>query len=109
MPRKPPCSEGSTCTLSQLAPPSEVLTISDQALILTYFRDNGQAGVFLATSDDGHRFTAVNGDQPVFTPPKWPNQSLTRDPSIVFHKGVFHMDRGFKTGKFKNAKEGPAL
>jgi len=68
-------------------PPAE----PDQALILTYFRRNGETGVFLATSSDGHRFTAVNNDQPVFTPPQWPGQALTRDPSIVFHKGVFHM------------------
>ena len=63
----------------------------DQALVLTYFRGNGESGVFLATSDDGHRFTAVNEDKPVFTPPKWPKQSLTRDPSIVFHQDLFHM------------------
>lgn len=66
-------------------------TKPEQALVLTYFRGNGESGVFLATSDDGHRFTAANGDEPIFTPPQWPKQALTRDPSIVFHQGVFHM------------------
>lgn len=69
-------------------PPS---TEPEQSLVLTYFRGNGESGVYLATSKDGLHFEAANGDRPVFSPPKWPNQSLTRDPSIVFHDGTFHM------------------
>ncbi len=60
-------------------------------LLLSYFRGNGETGVYLAASPDGHQFTALNDDQPVFIPPRWPDQSLTRDPSIVFHDGTFHM------------------
>ena len=66
------------------AEPSEVMLFS-------YFRDNGKAGVFLATSEDGKEFQALNNDQPIFTPPAWPRQNLTRDPSILYHQGTFHM------------------
>jgi beta-xylosidase len=59
-------------------------------LVLSFFRDNGQAGIYLAASDDGLKFTALNGDQPVMKPANWPNQNLTRDPSIVFRDGKFH-------------------
>ncbi|MFO1522750.1 MAG: family 43 glycosylhydrolase [Kiritimatiellia bacterium] len=60
-------------------------------LLFTYFRDNGQHGVNLATSADGIHYSPLNGDQPVFTPPKWPGQNLVRDSSILYHDGVFHM------------------
>ena len=64
---------------------------SDDVLLHTYFRDNGQAGVFLAHSTDGVTFTPLNDDRPIFTPPKWPGQDLTRDASILFHDGLFRM------------------
>lgn len=64
---------------------------SDDVLLFTYFRDNGQAGVFLAQSEDGITFTPLNEDRPIFTPPAWPGQNLTRDPSVIFHHGVFRM------------------
>ena len=64
---------------------------SDEVLLFSYFRDNGKDGVFLATSDDGAEFRPLNDDKPVFPPPKWPGQNLTRDPSILYHDGVFHM------------------
>ena len=60
-------------------------------MLFSFFRDNGKDGVFLATSEDGAEFKALNEDKPVFTPPKWPGQNLTRDPSIVYHEGIFHM------------------
>jgi len=63
----------------------------DEVLVLSYFRGNGEAGVYLAASADGHRFVPLNDDQPVFSPPDWPKQSLTRDPSILHHEGRFHM------------------
>ncbi len=63
----------------------------DEVFILSYFRGNGETGVFLAASDDGFHFEPLNDDKPVFAPPKWPDQSLTRDPSILFHDGTFHM------------------
>ncbi len=63
----------------------------DEVFLLSFFKDNGQAGVFLAYSEDGYKFNTLNNDQPIFTPPGWENQNLTRDPSIVFHNGMFHM------------------
>lgn len=63
----------------------------DDVFLFSFFRGNGEAGVYLATSDDGRRFTPLNDDQPVMAPPKWENQNLTRDPSIVYHDGRFHM------------------
>ena len=63
----------------------------DDVLLFTYFRDNGQHGVNLATSADGIHYTPLNGDQPVFIPPAWPGQNLTRDASVLYHDGVFHM------------------
>jgi sucrose-6-phosphate hydrolase SacC (GH32 family) len=64
---------------------------TDDVLLFTYFRDNGQAGVFLAHSTDGVTFTPLNADRPIFTPPKWPGQDLTRDASILYHDGLFRM------------------
>jgi hypothetical protein len=64
---------------------------SDEVLLLSFFRDNGQHGTCLAWSEDGFQFKALNGDKPVFPPANWPGQNLTRDPSVVFHEGRFHM------------------
>ena len=63
----------------------------EESLVLSFFRGNGEAGVYLAASDDGVHFTPLNGDQPVMKPAAWPQQNLTRDPSVVFHAGKFHM------------------
>ena len=58
-------------------------------LILSFFRDNGQAGIFMASSKDGVHFSPLNDDLPVMKPPLWKGQGLTRDPSVVFHDGKF--------------------
>ena len=63
---------------------------SGEVLLFSFFRDNGQAGVFLAASSNGVNFTALNHNQPVMKPGPWNGQRLTRDPSMVFHDGVFH-------------------
>lgn len=64
-------------------------------ILFPYFQSNGETGVFLAVSDDGLHFADANDGKPIFTPPKWneyePAQNLMRDPSIVYHDGVFHM------------------
>ncbi len=73
------------CPHGQAQPPSH------DALLFTYFRDNGQAGVYLAMSQDGIRFTPLNGDKPIFTPPAWPDQNLTRDASILYRNGLYRM------------------
>ena len=62
----------------------------DEILLLSFFRDNGQDGVFLAASEDGLNFKALNDDKPVMKPADWEGQRLTRDPSMVFHDGKFH-------------------
>ncbi len=59
--------------------------------VLSFFRDNGQHGVYLAWSVDGMDFKPLNGDKPVMVPPAWPGQNLTRDPSVIFHDGRFRM------------------
>jgi len=64
---------------------------NDEIFILPFFRDNGQHGVYLAWSEDGLHFKPLNGDKPVMTPPPWPGQNLTRDPSIIRHDGKFRM------------------
>lgn len=62
-----------------------------ERLWFTYFRNNGQDGVHLATSTNGVGFFALNGDKAIFTPPPWPGQNLTRDPSVLYHGGKFRM------------------
>jgi len=37
---------------------------TDDILLFSFFRDNGQAGIYLAASDDGLHFTPLNNDQP---------------------------------------------
>ncbi len=59
--------------------------------LFVYFVDNGEAGVYLATSLDGVHFRRANAGKPIFTPPEWPAQNLTRDPSIVYQDGMFRM------------------
>lgn len=80
--------------------PSETRSISDLVeekpapfTLFTYFEGNGETGVFLKSSDDGLNFQDLNDGEPVFTPPdSWPDdQQLTRDPSVVYRDGTFHM------------------
>jgi hypothetical protein len=61
----------------------------DDVFVLSYFKDNGETGVYLACSEEGRTFRELNDGRPVFTPPDWPGQNLTRDPSILFHNGTF--------------------
>jgi len=63
----------------------------DDVFLLSYFKSNGETGVFLAWSEDGRTFKDLNDGRAIFTPPTWEGQNLTRDPSIVFRDGVFHM------------------
>ena len=63
----------------------------DEVFLLSYFKGNGETGVYLASSEDGRTFTDLNGGRPIFTPPSWRGQNLTRDPSIVFRDGLFRL------------------
>lgn len=67
------------------------LGAGDEVFLLSYFKSNGETGVFLACSADGLVFKDLNDGRPVFTPPQWQGQNLTRDPSIVYRDGRFHM------------------
>jgi hypothetical protein len=64
---------------------------ADDVLLLSYFKSNGETGVYLAVSEDGLTFKDLNEGRPIFAPPRWPGQNLTRDPSIVYRDGLFHM------------------
>lgn len=64
---------------------------ADEILILSFFRDNGQNGVYLAWSEDGLNFKPLNNDKPVMRPAPWPGQNLTRDPSVIYRDGKFRM------------------
>jgi len=63
----------------------------DEVFLFSYFKGNGETGVFLAASEDGLVFKDINGGRPVFAPPQWLGQNLTRDPSVVYRDGLFHM------------------
>ena len=59
--------------------------------LLPYFLGNGETGVYFAFSRDGLKFEWLNGGKVVMPAPPWGDESLTRDPSIVYHDGTFHM------------------
>ena len=61
------------------------------AFVFPYFQSNGESGIFLAISHDGMAFDGVNGNAPIIPAPDWPGENLTRDPSILYRDGVFHM------------------
>jgi len=63
----------------------------DEVLLFTYFRDNGQNGVHLAMTTNGVDLVPLNDDKPIFKPPAWPGQNLTRDASILYRDGLFRM------------------
>lgn len=67
-------------------------SVAEPVLLFPYFDSNGENGVYLAYSEDGREFHALNDGRPIFVPPRWSDgQRLTRDPSIVWHDGLFHM------------------
>ncbi len=66
------------------------LGAADQ-LLISFFRNNGEDGLYLAASGDGLRFTALNGDRPLLRP-EVGESKLMRDPSIARGPdGIFHM------------------
>lgn len=65
--------------------------LADEKLVFSFFRNNGEGGVYLAESRDGLRWTESNEGQPVLKPEVGESR-LTRDPSIARGPdGVFHM------------------
>jgi hypothetical protein len=87
-------------TTTLLAASALLLSLASQAqkplkksemLLFAYFKGNGEDGLHLATSPDGLRWTALNGDKPVLAPTV-SKDKLMRDPCIVRGQdGLFHM------------------
>ena len=65
--------------------------LASDALVFSFFRNNGEDGLYLATSSDGLSWKALNGDKPLLRPAVGESK-LMRDPSIVRGPdGTFHM------------------
>jgi hypothetical protein len=74
------------CLCAAIAAPAQ-----DDVLLFSFFRNNGEGGVFLATSEDGLKWFTLNSNQPVLRP-EVGESKLTRDPSITRGPdGLFHM------------------
>ncbi len=91
-----------SCGLAQGAADQEgAAPVSQPAYVFSFFRDNGQAGVYLALSDDAVQWRELNGGKPVLVPKV--GGKLARDPSICKGgDGRYHMvwtsswtDQGF--------------
>lgn len=72
-----------------LLPTTSLRAADDDVWLFSFFRGNGEAGVYLAWSEDGLRFQPLHDDRPIFPPAAWPGQNLTRDPSILYRDGKF--------------------
>lgn len=76
--------------LRTVAPASDEET-KDEVFLLPYFLGNGETGVYFAYSRDGLSFEWLNDGKVIMPAPPWEDASLTRDPSIVYRNGKFHM------------------
>ena len=82
--------------------------VGPSRFVFSFFRDNGQAGVYLAVSDDAKNWQEANGGKPVLVPQV--GGKLTRDPSVCRGPdGTFHMvwttswnDKGFGVAHSKD-------
>lgn len=64
---------------------------NDTALLFTFFRGNGESGLYLAWSEDGLKWTELKPPGPSFLKPTVGGK-LMRDPSIALGPdGTFHM------------------
>ncbi|MBN1917639.1 MAG: glycoside hydrolase family 43 protein [Verrucomicrobia bacterium] len=65
--------------------------MADAHYLFAFFRDNGQDGVHLASSDDGLEWASINGDRPLLAP-RAGTERLMRDPHVTLAPdGVFHL------------------
>ena len=63
---------------------------ASEAFVFSFFRGNGEAGVYLALSEDALSWREVNGGKPVLVPQV--GGRLTRDPSVCRGPdGAYHM------------------
>jgi lysophospholipase L1-like esterase len=78
---------------NQLAqePHATVNPTGNEIFVLPYFLGNGETGIYFAFSRDGLHFEWLNKGNVLMPAPNWEEESLTRDPSIIFRDGVFHM------------------
>lgn len=68
-----------------------LMAADDDVLVFSFFRNNGEDGMYLATSEDGLTWTALNNDLPLIRPEVGESR-LMRDPSITRGpNGLFHM------------------
>jgi hypothetical protein len=78
---------GIAVSLAGLAMP----VMAEEVLLFSFFRGNGETGLYLAESKDGLRWSALNGDRALLAPVVGESK-LMRDPSIARGPdGVFHM------------------
>lgn len=56
---------------------------ADDALLFSFFRGNGEDGLYLAESEDGLLWTPLNSDRPLVRP-EVGESKLMRDPSILW-------------------------
>jgi hypothetical protein len=64
---------------------------ADDVLLFSFFRGNGEDGLYLAESEDGLLWTPLNGDRPLIRP-EVGESKLMRDPSILLGPDDrFHM------------------
>lgn len=71
--------------------PTTAMIVEPEVFLLPYFLGNGETGIYLAFSRDGLHFQWLNDGQLILPAPNWPGENLTRDPSILYHNGTFHL------------------
>lgn len=65
--------------------------LAEKALLFSFFRNNGEDGLYLATSPDGYRWQPLHGDKPLLRP-EIGESKLMRDPSILQGPdGTYHL------------------
>lgn len=78
------------CILSNS--PARAADAAKEAYLLSCFRGNGEDGLHLAYSRDGHTWTALNNDKSFLAPRVGTKERLMRDPSVARGPdGMFHM------------------
>jgi glycosyl hydrolase family 43 len=67
------------------------LAAEEDGLLFSFFRNNGEDGLYLAASEDGLTWKTLNGNRPLLRP-EVGESKLMRDPSITRGPdGTFHM------------------
>ena len=68
-----------------------LLALAADPILFSFFRNNGEDGLYLAASDVGLKWRVLHGDRPLLRPVVGENR-LMRDPSLVRGPdGTFHM------------------